>query len=382
MGKKDKGWDYLNSDKNEDLAQDDGDWGYTNEDGSGSYYGSDGSWGYTNSDGSGSYYGADGSWGYKNADGSGSYYGADGSWGYKNTDGSGSYYGNDGSWGYKNSDGSGSYYGPDGDSDSYNSNDSASSIWDDEDDSDECNDDEEYDNDSDSGAEAIGTLIGLGVVGVAALHARNKAKREEEERIAAEEARRQEEARRIKKEENKEKRKRFWRTVTRKKQTVGISSEQIMSMSYTDLIAHLKAREFYKINTFFVEDLPIDRLKDENLIESCSINGIGTFHSDDEFPYNSKIEIVYHKLQRKKVPVTSRKARKQDYREVVDRFLNEGFVNVFSSPIQDLTTGWLKKDGAVESVTIGGSSEYKKNDQIRLDAHIVVSYHTFKNRKS
>lgn len=182
----------------------------------------------------------------------------------------------------------------------------------------------------------------MGVAGVAALHARNKAKREEEERIAAEEARRQEEVRRIKKEENKEKRKRFWRTVTRKKQTIGISSEQALSMNCTDLITLLKAREFYKINTSFVEDLPIDRLKDENLIESCSINGIGTFNSDDEFPYNAKIEIIYHKLQRKKVPLTSRKARKQDYRNVVNHFLNEGFVNVFSSPIQDLTTGWLK----------------------------------------
>lgn len=58
--KKNKGWDYLNSDDLDDLADNSGDSSYINSDGSGSYYGADGSWGYRNSDGSGSYYGGNG----------------------------------------------------------------------------------------------------------------------------------------------------------------------------------------------------------------------------------------------------------------------------------------------------------------------------------
>lgn len=75
MSKKNKGWDYLNSDDVNSISD-----------------GSKGDWGYTKADGSGSFHGGDGSWNYKNADGSGSYHGSDGSWGYKNTDGSGSFY--------------------------------------------------------------------------------------------------------------------------------------------------------------------------------------------------------------------------------------------------------------------------------------------------
>lgn len=82
MAKKNKGWDYINSDDINSMS--DGskdDWGYIDSDGSGSFHGGDGSWGYKNPDGSGSYYGSDGSWGYKNTDGSGSFHDADGSWG-------------------------------------------------------------------------------------------------------------------------------------------------------------------------------------------------------------------------------------------------------------------------------------------------------------
>lgn len=54
--KKDKGWEFLNSNDMIDYHNEDGSWGYKNKDGSASYYGSDGSWGYKNKDGTGSYY--------------------------------------------------------------------------------------------------------------------------------------------------------------------------------------------------------------------------------------------------------------------------------------------------------------------------------------
>ena len=163
MSKKNKGWDYLNSDDVNSISDGSkGDWGYTKADGSGSFHGGDGSWNYKNADGSGSYHGSDGSWGYKNTDGSGSFYDVDGSWGYRDADGSISYHGSDGSWGYKNADGSGSFYGSSGSSDF------------------------EYDNDADkcsngsSLGEMLGTIIGIGLVGVMA--AGTKAVTDERER--------------------------------------------------------------------------------------------------------------------------------------------------------------------------------------------------------
>lgn len=54
MSKKNKGWDYLNSDDVNSISDGSkGDWGYTKADGSGSFHGGDGSWNYKNADGRG-----------------------------------------------------------------------------------------------------------------------------------------------------------------------------------------------------------------------------------------------------------------------------------------------------------------------------------------
>lgn len=43
-------------------------------------------------------------------------------------------------------------------------------------------------------------------------------------------------------------------------------------------------------------------------------------------------------------------------------------------------TGWVKKDGTVEKVTIGGLNPFKKNSIFPYDVEIVIEYHTFKKK--
>ena len=76
--KKDKGWNFLNSETEDYMSEEDGSWGYHPKAGGASYHGSDGSWGYRDKNGKVSYYGNDGSWGYRNEDGSGAFYDSDG----------------------------------------------------------------------------------------------------------------------------------------------------------------------------------------------------------------------------------------------------------------------------------------------------------------
>lgn len=380
---KDRGWEYLNS------SGDDFDYDKDN----------DGSWGYENEDGSGSFYGNDGSWGYKNSDGSASYYGADGSWGYKNSDGSSSYYGNDGSWGYKNSDGSGSFYGGDGDSEYYSSDD------DDEDDSDSGS----------SGGSLLGALIGAGI----AVYAVSKlaksssgyssydddddddddddndddddaydyynseeyqAKMREEAQRRAEEERRLVEEQRIKKEQRKEKRRRVWGVITGKKFEAGISSTSCRGMELDAVVHHFENQGFYNISSAIVEDLPLERIHEEGTIESVTINNSNSFETVTLFPINAKINVLYHKLIRVEPPLTSRGARKKQVRDVIEQFQSAGFVYIEERVLSDLSMGWLVKDESVERVEIDGKNDYRRSDKIRLDAHIIVTYHTFKNK--
>lgn len=379
MAKKNKGWDYLNSDDINSMS--DGskdDWGYIDSDGSGSFHGGDGSWGYKNPDGSGSYYGSDGSWGYKNTDGSGSFHDADGSWGYRNSDGNVSYHGSDGSWGYKNADGSGSFYGGTGDSDS---------VYDEGDD----------DADGSSLGEALGTIVGAGIVG--AMAAGVKATAEEREREAQREAERREQAR-----INSEKR-RAWRKSHRKGIAItilififvvllligyyeiqklipmGYSSDSLEGLKYTEVVQRLKESGFSNVHTKEISDLTISKDDEENLVTEIRLIFGDSFAEDKKYPSNLWITVVYHTVELYASPLTSKEAKGMNYLDVINGFEKAGFVNVTTDVKYDIVTGWLTDDGEVKSVSINGDKKFDSDDEYRLDAEVVITYHTWKKNR-
>lgn len=205
--------------------------------------------------------------------------------------------------------------------------------------------------------------------------------RAEEARRRQEEQQRREEEQRKKAEKRRESRKKFWRTLTGKKQVAGISSDACQGMNYADVVRMLEGQEFYNIATRIVEDLGIEERAQEGIVDKVSFNGIDAFDSDTQFPFSANIEIAYHMLKRQNPPMTSRGAKKRDVDDVTWEFSNAGFKNIEKTAIPDLKKGWLIKEDSVEMVEIDGKSDFKKSDRIRIDAKIVVSYHTFKKRK-
>lgn len=356
MAKKDKGWAYLNSDDVNNMSD-----------------GSKDDWGYSDSDGSSSFYGGDGSWGYSNSNGSGSYYGADGSWGYKNADGSSSYYGKDGSWGYINSDGSGSYYGSTKDeNESYDSN-----------------DDDDEDASGDSFVESLGTILGLGLAGVLAASANAAAEREREAQLEAEKREKRREWRH-------RHRKGIFITVLicvisilgmvgyyefQKMIPVGYSNEELEGLKYTEVVQKLKESGFSCVHTKKVSDLTISREDEENLVTEINLMLFDDFEEDTKYPSNMRIEVVYHTVELYAPPLTSKEAKGMDYLEVIEAFEDAGFTNVIAEIEYDIITGWLTDDGEVKSVTINGEKKFDAYDEYRLDAEVVVTYHTLKSNK-
>ena len=378
---KDKGWDFLNSDDvngtfNSD--DDDGSWGYKNEDGSGSYYGADGSWGYQNADGSGSYYGADGSWGYKNADGSGSYYGADGSWGYKNDDGSGSYYGNDGSWGYKNSDGSGSFYGSDNSSTYYDADD------DDDDDDDDYSSYDSDDDSSDLASSLIGLALGLGAVAVAkhSAEAREQARKEEAERLEreriAEEQRRIRQAKKDKERKQRNKRiKAFF--FNKKNLALEFATSDLVGDNVDSVVEEIKEAGFNNYKTVPIKDIYVGSTKYVGEVEQIVINGQSWLAEGTMVPYDAEIVITFHVKKEFEFPYSARQMIKRDFDQLASELVNIGFTEVYTLPLKDLTTGWIKKERAVQQVLIEDIDAIKKGMPVEYDKKITIQYHSFKN---
>ena len=378
MSKKDKGWDYLNSNDVNCMSEgEEGDWGYTNSDGSGTFYGGDGSWGYTNSDGSGTYYGADGSWGYKNSDGSGTYYGADGSWGYKNSDGSSTYYGNDGSWGYKNSDGSGSYYGSNNSSTHY-----------DADEEDDDNDDYGEPSGDSSGA-GIGLVAGLAGLAIglgAAAYSKYKAEEAEEER-KAEERRREEERIRKEKQAIKEHEKHLRKIrmkalfLNKKNLQIDFSTGDLIGEHYEKVVAELKETGFNNYKAVPYKDICPNNNYFVGEVAQVVINGQTWVEDGALIPYDAEIIVTYHVKKEIVFPYSPRKVTKRNYEELVQELFDLGYTEIYTKEIDDLTTGWIIKDGSVEKISIGGDSFFKKGTAFEYDVEIVIEYHTFAKKK-
>ena len=81
------------------------------------------------------------------------------------------------------------------------------------------------------------------------------------------------------------------------------------------------------------------------------------------------------------IPLSSKKYKGENYEVVVQQLEDAGFEDVEAKPVKDLVTGWITKDGAVESVSIAGDTEFEEGDIFSIDAKVVVTYHTFKKKK-
>lgn len=385
MARKNNGKDFLFSDDCGFINGDDeGGESYRYSDGSGYYHGADGSEGYIYSDGSGYYHGADGSDGYIYSDGSAYFRGADGTDAYKYSDGSGYYRGADGSNGYKYSDGSGYFTDSAGSRTSYDA--------DYEDDNEDCDD-----SSGSSLGEALGTIIGVGIAGVMAIGA--KAVAEEREREAQCEAERREQAR-----INREKRY-AWRKKHRKGIAIailisfivalsligyyeiqklipmGYSSESLEELKYTEAVQKLTESGFSNVHTKKISDLTISRDDEENNVAEVKLMFGDSFDEDTKYPSNLWITVVYHTVELYVPPLTSKEAKGMNYRDVIEEFENAGFINVTTVVEYDIVTGWLTDDGEVKSVSINGEKKFDSYDEYRLDAEVVVTYHTLKKNK-
>lgn len=404
---RERGWKYINSDSKDNLdynTEEDGSWGNENSDGSGAYYGADGGWGYRDSDGSGTYYGADGSCEYHDSNGSSTYYGADGSWGHRDSDGSGVYYGADGSWGHRDPDGSGVYYGADGswghrDSDGSRVYYGADGSWENRDSDETDSYYEEYqasdydeEDDSNSGGEGLGTFIG----NLLSAHEERKRRKEQEQW--------EEEQRKIRKRQRRKERvkfyKRHWLAILilialvaggafaqnkyseyQKIKVVGVSSTDLIGKDREYVRRTLQNAGFTVIFEMALYDLGIADIEKEDTVSAVTIQGEKNFLANSKFPYDALVEITYHTVELIPTPVSSKDAKKLNYKDLEKQYADAGFVNITTQADYDLITGWITKDGEVESISVNGMTDFEENAHYRPDAEVIIVYHTFKKNK-
>ncbi len=83
-----------------------------------------------------------------------------------------------------------------------------------------------------------------------------------------------------------------------------------------------------------------------------------------------------------KTPSGSSIQKGRNYQEVLNNFEEKGFTNIQLVSVGDLITGWLTKDGEVESVSVDGDVEYSADTWYPNDVAVVITYHTFPEDES
>ena len=92
------------------------------------------------------------------------------------------------------------------------------------------------------------------------------------------------------------------------------------------------------------------------------------------------ILIHYHREQidgKIRVNYSSKNFEGSNYEDVIAQLKKQGFTNIKTEKHENLITGWLTKDGEVESVSIDGFTSFSSNSRFLPDVEIVITYHTF-----
>lgn len=159
---------------------------------------------------------------------------------------------------------------------------------------------------------------------------------------------------------------------------IGYSSYTLKGKSVDEAYTILHNCGFKSIKKVEIKDIYVNSPYCENEIEKVEINGQSSYDSNSEFPYDADVIITIHKKREISIPFSVSSLKHLNYNEVCSRLSSLGFTEIYASPIKDLVTGWITKDGSVEKVVVNGSKSFKKNSIFKFDVTITVSYHTFK----
>ena len=174
---------------------------------------------------------------------------------------------------------------------------------------------------------------------------------------------------------------------------VGTSAEEFRKKNFRTVINDLKNAGFYNFDYSLLEDATLFVKKDT--VEEVSINGNSSFLSTDKFEEDARINISIHidKKDRVKIeselypdsgrvilPLSRKEMIGKDYQQINQQLVDAGFTNIVLCPNPDIEDGFnpkKKKDGEIQSVTINGTSEFKKNLSYDNDVLIRIIYHTY-----
>ena len=160
--------------------------------------------------------------------------------------------------------------------------------------------------------------------------------------------------------------------------SVGMNSDKLEGLHYEQAGGILLEAGFTDIEYEAIEDLTIAEVEQEYMVSSVSINGDILFEDDSKYFYDADIIISYHTVKNIEMSFSYKDIKGDNYKDVISKLENEGFVNIRAEVLYDVVTGWVTDDGEVEYVSIDGDKKFKIGEEFRPDVEVVVAFHTYK----
>ncbi len=167
----------------------------------------------------------------------------------------------------------------------------------------------------------------------------------------------------------------------RKKIEIGYDPLDLLRRNIEYVQTALYNKAFTNVRAIPVKDIYTGSTYQVGEVEQIVIGGSAFFEKEDNIPYDTEIVVTYHEKREITIPYSAHSLRKKNYIAVGDELQSLGFTEIYERQIKDLTTGWVKKDGSIEKVSVDGNSDFKKNSTYKYDTKIVIEYHTFKKKK-
>lgn len=217
--------------------------------------------------------------------------------------------------------------------------------------------------------------------GFSAYSRKKQQERDEEVQRQAEEERRRLEKERERKARNELRKKRTKAFLFKgKKITVPCNYEDLIGRN-ASFVANIFSRNaFTDVQMIPINDIYKGETHKIGKVERIIVGGSTYFRAGDMIPYDTEIVIMYHEKKEITIPFSERDLRKMNYIEAGDCLQKLGFTEIYEKPIRDLVTAWVKKNGAVEKITIDKVYPFKKNSVFPYDVKITIEYHTFKKQ--
>lgn len=152
-------------------------------------------------------------------------------------------------------------------------------------------------------------------------------------------------------------------------------ADELCDQNYEKVEKILEEMGFSKIETQEIKDLPLMEIARDGLVTDIDLKWKDSFSVGDKYPSNFRILVTYHTVIDIKAPISSEEAKGMNYKDVEDAFRAAGFSDIQFAVEYDIITGWISKEGDVESITINDSDEFYEGSSYHPSAHVVITYH-------